>query len=99
MAASCVPWPIAPLTVVEVMAAYMRHARGYYRKVGRLTSEYAGIICSIRLLKELYGHHPVGDFCVRCPCPAGITLTQHESCEARRGNGVTEECTIPCRAR
>lgn len=42
------------ITVAEVMAAYVRFARGYYRKNGRPTREYE-IICEVcRIIKPLY---------------------------------------------
>jgi integrase len=50
------------LTVIEVIAAYFRYARSYYRKEGVLTSEYVGVKYSVRELKELYGHRPVEEF-------------------------------------
>jgi len=50
------------LTVVEVMARYMRFARKYYRKDGRPTSELDEVHRTVRLLCKLYGRTPVHEF-------------------------------------
>lgn len=50
------------LTVVEVIAAYLRFAKTYYRKGKVQTSEYAGVIAAVRPLKRLYAATPVADF-------------------------------------
>lgn len=55
--ASVVPPPQGrDFTVVELIAAYWLHAKGYYAKNGRPTSEQTSIGCALRPLKELYGH-------------------------------------------
>ena len=74
------------LTVVEVMAAYVRHARGYYRKGDRLTSEYAGIIYSLRILKELYGRVPVAEF-----GPLSLQTVRQKMIEAGSSRGVVNQ--------
>jgi integrase len=50
------------LLVVELIAAYLKFARSYYRKDGRLTSEYSAILHAMRPLKQLYGREAVVDF-------------------------------------
>src|SRR5262249_34744327 len=50
------------LTVVELIAAYKRHAEGYYRKNGRMTSEVGTILIAAKVLKDLYGREPVNEF-------------------------------------
>ena len=50
------------LTVVELIVAYVHHARGYYRKDGKPTSEVEAIRLSLRPVKELYGRHPCVEF-------------------------------------
>jgi integrase len=58
--------PIGPspadLTVVELCAAYLNFAEGYYRKNGRPTSQVSVIRLAIRPLKELYGGTPAAKF-------------------------------------
>ncbi|MEQ8211047.1 MAG: site-specific integrase [Lacipirellulaceae bacterium] len=50
------------ITVSEVMAAYVRFARGYYRKNGKPTREYEMIVESCKLIKPLYGRCRAVDF-------------------------------------
>jgi integrase len=50
------------LTLVELMAAYRRHARAYYRKNGKLTGEVRMIEIAMRYVRRLYGRTPVVDF-------------------------------------
>ena len=42
------------LTILEAIARYWRHVRGYYRKNGRPTGEQAGIRSALRVLRKLY---------------------------------------------
>lgn len=48
----------AEITVVELIAAYKRHAEGYYRKDGEITSEVSSILAALRVLKQLYAREP-----------------------------------------
>jgi len=48
--------------VVELIAAYLKFAQGYYRKGGRPTSEYAAILSAMRELRLLYGRKSVSEF-------------------------------------
>src|SRR5262249_49900384 len=50
------------MAIGRVIAAYMRHARAYYRKSGKPTSEVAGIVHALRFVKLLYGHTQVAEF-------------------------------------
>jgi hypothetical protein len=52
----------AQITVVEVMAAYLRHAKVYYRKGGEVTREYGLIVECCRAIKPLYGRSPAAEF-------------------------------------
>lgn len=58
------PPPAAPeeLTIVELIAAYWRHVKAYYRKAGEPTSEVHLIRNAMRPLKDLYGHTPAARF-------------------------------------
>ncbi|MBU0641476.1 MAG: hypothetical protein KKB50_21660 [Planctomycetes bacterium] len=50
------------LTVTELIAAYWRHAREYYLKGGRPTSEQGSIKLAMRPLRKLYGATPAARF-------------------------------------
>jgi integrase len=51
------------LTVVELIAAYLRHMQEYYRKPdGTPTSEVRDIIQSLRPVKSLYSRQPCSEF-------------------------------------
>jgi integrase len=50
----------ASLTVVEVAAEYLRHAKGYYGTAK--TSEYHRLLPILRQLRELYGFTPAAEF-------------------------------------
>jgi integrase len=56
--------PIATgdLTVVELVAAYLRFADGYYRRDGVPTGEAENLKDAVRPLLKLYGHTPAADF-------------------------------------
>jgi integrase len=47
--------PDAPLTVSELIAQYWRHAKTYYVKNGRPTSEVASVKLVLRFVRRLYG--------------------------------------------
>ena len=49
-------------TVVEVLNGYRKFAEDYYRKDGRVTSEYAGIKEALKLVRELYGRTTANEF-------------------------------------
>jgi integrase len=46
----------ADFTVVELIAAYWRHAKTYYVKNGQPTGELPGLKVALRFLKKYYGH-------------------------------------------
>ena len=50
------------LTVVELIAAYLHFAKRYYRKDGRITSEYDSNVSALRPVKLLYGRKPAAEF-------------------------------------
>lgn len=52
----------ADATVVEVLNAYRKFAENYYRKDGRVTSEYGCILESLKIVRELYGRKIANDF-------------------------------------
>lgn len=43
------------VTVSQLLLAYLKHAHQYYRKDGRLTSEYACLLCAGRALNKHFG--------------------------------------------
>ena len=49
-------------TVVEVLNAYRKFAEDYYRKGGRVTSEYGAIKDALKLVRELYGRTTANEF-------------------------------------
>lgn len=50
------------LTVVELIAAYRKYAKDYYRKDGKLTGEYNRIQIATDLLRKFYGREDVASF-------------------------------------
>jgi hypothetical protein len=50
------------LTVTEVLAAYWRHAKEFYRKDGRPTGELSKVRFANRLLRRLYGRTKASEF-------------------------------------
>jgi integrase len=56
------PRKAADLTVNELLLAYYRHAKSYYVKDGKPTSEPAAIKSALRFVKRLYGHTPAAEF-------------------------------------
>jgi integrase len=49
-------------TVVELLAAYKRHAESYYRKNGKITNEVTALLSAAKIVKQLYGREPANDF-------------------------------------
>ena len=56
------PVSTAPVIVAEVMAAYIKFARGYYRKNGKVTRECEMIVECCRFIKPLYSRTPAVEF-------------------------------------
>jgi hypothetical protein len=52
----------AQLTIVELAAAYLDFADGYYRKDGQLTRSIEVARVAIRILNKLFGQVPAADF-------------------------------------
>jgi Site-specific recombinase XerD len=50
------------LTLLELAAAYKRHAKSYYVKNGKVTSEYHVVRSIVRVACELYGREPADSF-------------------------------------
>jgi integrase len=50
------------LCVTQLIVAYLKFAQGYYRKHGRITSEYTDLIHALRPVRRLYGRQPVREF-------------------------------------
>ena len=50
------------LTVVELVVAYKRFAKGYYRKNGKVTNEVTAIHSASMIVKRLYGREPASEF-------------------------------------
>ena len=52
----------AEITVVELCARYLLHAKEYYQKNGRCTGVVPGIKCALRYVLEWYGRAPAREF-------------------------------------
>jgi integrase len=50
------------LTIAELVSAYLKHARTYYTKGGRLTSEYHNVVAALAPLLDRHGFELVGSF-------------------------------------
>lgn len=50
------------ITIMEVCAAYLRFAKGYYRKDGRPTGAIYSVKAALKPVKELYGHTAAVEF-------------------------------------
>lgn len=50
------------LSIAELLSRYLKHAKTYYRKDGKQTSEVAGMKAAIRPLKGLYARTNAADF-------------------------------------
>ena len=58
----CPPEPDQPVTVAEVMAAYIKYAKTDYSKGGRATVEYHQTVSALSHLRRLYGNTPAVEF-------------------------------------
>jgi len=56
------PKPETDLTIAELALRYLKFAKSYYRKDGRLTGSMQIIVVALRILKESYGPTPVVEF-------------------------------------
>jgi integrase len=62
---SLLPDPVEELggiTVVELIARFKRHAKGYYRKNGQVTNEVTAILSAAKIVKQLYGREVASEF-------------------------------------
>ena len=50
------------LTLLELAAAYKRHAKSYYVKNGKVTSEYHVVRSILRVVCAMYGREPADSF-------------------------------------
>ena len=50
------------ITVVELLAAYKKHAAIYYRKNGQVTNEVKTIVAALKVVQQLYGREPANEF-------------------------------------
>jgi hypothetical protein len=50
------------ITVAELLLRYWNHAKTYYGKNGKQTSEVAAIKSALRPVRELYGNQPAREF-------------------------------------
>jgi integrase len=50
------------ITIIELVAAYVRYAKGYYRKGGKITTEIGAILNAVKLLNSMYGRESVNEF-------------------------------------
>ena len=50
------------LSIVELAAAYKKHAKEYYRKNGKISAEYDCTVAALRVMCELYSRSPVDEF-------------------------------------
>jgi len=91
----CLPVPADELTVVELAADFMRHARSYYRlPSGKSSSEVYSYKVALRPLLDLYGNKPaaeVGPLALKAVrqkwIDAGLSRT-HINSQARRIKSV-----------
>ncbi len=60
------PVEVDEITIIELIADYWRHCKGYYVKNGQPTTEQNSIRIALRELKELYGTLPASEFTPRC---------------------------------
>ena len=60
------------LSIVELAAAYKKHAKEYYRKNGKISAEYDCTVAALRVMCELYSRSPVNignEFTAAIPQP------------------------------
>lgn len=71
------PAECSELTLVELMAAYLRYAKVRYVKNGQPTSEQDGIRSALRPLKDPYGRQPAVEF-----GPLALKTVRHQMVQA-----------------
>src|SRR5436305_1384923 len=80
----------APLTVTELIARYWRHAKHYYIKGGKPTSEIYAIKLALRFVRRLYGTTPAAEFTPKKLKAVREAMVRHE---ITRDVKVTDEAT------
>ncbi|TWT69343.1 tyrosine-type recombinase/integrase [Crateriforma conspicua] len=71
------------ITVTELLASYWRHARTYYVKNGRPTSEQAAMKFVLRTLRRLFGDQPATEF-----GPIALKVVRQEWIDAGHSRGT-----------
>lgn len=77
------------LTVNEIAARFWRHAKRYYVKNGRPTSEQAEYRLSLRIACQLYGRNPVTEF---TPPRFVVRPDQERGLVARHASALPDPC-------
>lgn len=72
----------AVTTVTELVAAYWKFAKSYYRKDGRPTGALSGIKVALRILRRRYGDLPANEF-----GPKSLRALQHVMVELNHSRG------------
>lgn len=70
------------LSVSQVCAVYLRFAKGYYVKNGKVTDELASIKVAIKFLRTSYGKTPAADF-----GPLALQAIQQKMIDANHSRG------------
>jgi hypothetical protein len=69
--------------LVELLAAYKRHAKGYYIKHGRPTNEVKMVLAAMQFVRRLYGRELVNEF-----GPLKLQAIQHAMIQADLSRGL-----------
>lgn len=78
------------ITVVEVLAAYVRFAKGYYRKNGKPTREYEKVVEVSGYIKRLYSRSRAVEF-----GPLALKAVRQQMLEADLSRGViNKHCQV-----
>ncbi|MCA9141123.1 MAG: site-specific integrase [Planctomycetales bacterium] len=75
-----------PITVVETLSKFWRHAKGYYLKDGKPTSELSAMKTALRPVKRLYGPRPVSEF-----GPLALKAVRNEWVRAGHARGTINQ--------
>ena len=75
------------VTVVEVIAAYVKFAKGYYRKNGMVTREYGHVVEVLRMLNGLYGRKLANEF-----GPLALKAIRQRMIDKGLSRGYINEC-------
>jgi hypothetical protein len=72
------------ISVIEVIAAYLKFAKGYYRKTGKFTREYGLIVKCCRFIKSLYARTPAVEFGPLALKAVRQKMIDADHCESKR---------------